>query len=158
MLSLRFLLFTDLIKRTFSVSQWFIDPMQLLPSQIAICFTVFSLALSCFLLFLHLLFLFIFCLPSLFHVGLYPFSFHVLLFQKFYRNRNGFLFLSTLVLSSWREFPFCFLLSVHWIIPFIQVGIQLLSFCFHFRNFPVSLHSYDAFGILRIGSAFFFLL
>ena len=47
-------------------------------------------------------------------------------FQKFYRNRNGFLFLSTLVLSSWREFPFGFLLSVHWIIPFIRL---VYSFC-----------------------------
>ena len=58
------------------------------------------------------------------------FSFHVMLFSKVYRKRNGFLFLSTLVLSSWREFPFCFLLSVHWIIPFIRLVYSFCPFVF----------------------------
>ena len=82
MLSFRLFVFTDSIKRTFSVSQWFFDPMQLLPSQIAICFTAFSLALSGFLLFLHLLFLLSFVFQAFLMWVFTLFSFHVLLFSK----------------------------------------------------------------------------
>lgn len=100
MLSFRLFVFTDSIKRTFSVSQWFFDPMQLLPSQIAICFTVFSLALSGFLLFHPSSFPFIFCLPSLSHVGLYPFFISC---SAFFKSFIGI------------EMDSCF--SVHWSYP-----------------------------------------
>lgn len=69
---------------------------------------------------IHLLFLFIFCLPSLFHVGLYPFSFSC---SAFFKSFFGI------------EMDFCF--SVHWSYPH---GESFL-FAFYSQYIGLSLSS-----------------
>lgn len=87
---------------------------------------------------------------------LYPIFFSSLYaLQKFFQETIWIFVFSTLVWSSWREFSgFQIYLSTSEY-PFHQRWYTAHAFWFHFQSFPVSLHPYDTFGILRIGSAFF---